>query len=623
LQRSREIAAAIGWLILRNKEKISLTGKVLDSSNFNLPVFGRLRKFMPGENSLMVIIASMIGLAAGLANIVFRTATEFVREMIFVPGEALVNQGGWYLLILPLIPMTGMVMLIPLSLLFPGKVNGYGFTKFLKKVNLEGGVIKFRNVIIKIVSTALTIGTGGSAGVEGPIAQVGGALGSQVGQFFRVSGVRMKVYVAAGCAGGVGAMFNAPIAGVFFAAEIVLLGTYEISSFSALVISSAMATVVSRAYYGESPAFPIPDYHLINPLVEIPLYVLMGIIIGIIAVMHIRIFYAIRDRFVELKLHAQLKPILGAFMVGSLGLLFPQVMGDGYHYIEKVLDGHGLVSVMLALVMMKIIATAITLGSGGAGGVFAPALFVGAVIGGAFGGIAHHLLPTMTANPGAYAAVGIGAFLAASTHAPVTAIFLLFEMTGNYLIIIPIMLTSIIGTVVASKLNHDSIDTVDFSREGIDIHEGMEMAIMKSIKVGAVVSEDVDFISEKANVNQLLAIFRMAEHGFYFPVIDETGRMTGIISMQDVKWILHDENQRLEALVGDVCSRKVLVLTPDENLYSAMSLFDLKGIEEIPVVESTDNRWVVGMLRRRDVIARYNRELLNRGISERKSAVKY
>ncbi|MFN2368891.1 MAG: hypothetical protein ABR605_08085, partial [Desulfurivibrionaceae bacterium] len=143
---------------MRNKEKISLAGKVLDTSSFNLSFLGRLKKFMPGENSLMVIIASMIGLAAGLANIVFRTVTEFVHEMIFVPGEALVSQGGWHVLLLPLIPMTGMVLLIPLSLLFPGKVNGYGFTRFLRKVNLEGGVIKFRNVIIKIISTALTIG---------------------------------------------------------------------------------------------------------------------------------------------------------------------------------------------------------------------------------------------------------------------------------------------------------------------------------------------------------------------------------------------------------------------------------------------------------------------------------
>jgi CIC family chloride channel protein len=601
---------------------MAMAARMPDLTGFKLALMTRLRKFLPGENSLMVIIASAIGLAAGLANIVFRTVTEFVRETIFVPGEALAHQGGWHILLLPLIPMAGMVLLIPLSLMFPGKVNGYGFTKFLKKVNLEGGIIKFRNVIIKIIATSLTIGTGGSAGVEGPIAQVGGALGSQVGQFFRVSGLRMKVYVAAGCAGGVGAMFNAPIAGVFFASEIVLLGAYEMSSFSALVISSAMATVISRAYYGASPAFPIPAYHLINPLVEIPLYILLGIIIGLIAVLHIRIFYAIRDRFAGLQMHPQVKPIFGAFLVGSLAIVFPQIMGDGYEYIEEVLSGHGLLWVMLALILLKIMATAITLGSGGAGGVFAPALFIGAVIGGAFGAIAHTLMPTLTANPGAYAAVGIGAFLAASTHAPLTAIFLLFEMTGNYLIIIPIMLASIIGTVVASKFNHDSIDTVDFSREGIDIHEGMEMAIMKSIKVGAVLTEDVDFISEKANINQLLAIFRMAEHSFYFPVIDDTGRMTGIISMQDVKLILHDETQRMEALVGNVCSRKVLVLTPDDDLYTAMSLFDLKGIEEIPVVEAADNRWVVGMVRRRDVLARYNREVLSRGISEKRSAAR-
>jgi CIC family chloride channel protein len=243
------------------------------------------------------------------------------------------------------------------------------------------------------------------------------------------------------------------------------------------------------------------------------------------------------------------------------------------------------------------------------------------VVGGAFGGIVHLLLPEYTARPGAYATVGIGAFLAASTHSPLTAIFLLFEMTGNYLIPIPIMLTSIIGTVVASRLHEDSIDTVDFSREGIDLHEGREVAIMKSLKVGRVIIEDVDFISEKANVNQLLAIFSQAQDSFYFPVIDESGRMTGIISLQDVKSIIHDEELRLGARVGDICSRKVITLTPDDNLYTAMTLFDVKGIEEIPVVESPHNKWVVGMLKRRDVIAAYNREVLKRGISEKTEAI--
>jgi CIC family chloride channel protein len=518
--------------------------------------------------------------------------------------------------------MFGMVLLIPLSLLFPGKVNGYGFTRFLRRVNLENGVINAKNIFIKIAATAITIGSGNSAGVEGPIAQIGGALGSQVGQKFRVSGTRIKVYIAAGSAGAIAGIFNAPIAGIFFAAEIVLLGTYEISSFAALVIASAMATVVSRAYYGEIPAFPIPDYHMVNPFVEMPLYAIMALILGLLAVVHIRFFYFVRDKFQALPIHAQIKPIIGAFMVGSIGIVFPQVMGDGYEFIELALTGHGIIWLMLALIAMKSIATAITLGSGGAGGVFAPSLFIGAVAGGSFGGIVHYLLPEYTATPGAYATIGIGAFLAASTHAPMTAMFLLFEMTGNYMIIVPIMLTAILATVTASKFYRDSIDTVDFTREGIDIHEGREVAILKSIRVGKALTEEVDFISETANINHLLELFAMAKDSFYFPVINHTGRMVGVVSMQDVKTILHDEEQRVCFLVGAICSRDVISMTPDDNLYEAMQLFDVKGLEEIPVVESKEDPWVLGMIKRRDVIAAYNHEVLKRGISEKAESIR-
>jgi CIC family chloride channel protein len=580
----------------------------------------KFKIFLPGDNTAFMLTAAIIGLLAGLVIILFRESVELVHKVLFIGGSELLGleQGGWRRFLLPLIPMSGMVLLIPLSLLFPGKVNGYGFTKFLRRVNLENGVIKAKNIFIKITATALTIGSGNSAGMEGPIAQIGGALGSQFGQYFRVSGGRMKVYIAAGCAGGVAGIFNAPIAGVFFAAEIILLGTYKISSFSALVVASAMATVVSRAYYGEIPAFPIPDYHLVSPLVELPLYTMMGLLIGMLAVLHIRFFYFVRDRFALIPLHAQAKPVLGAFLVGSIGIFFPQVMGDGYEYIAKVLAGEGLIWVMLLLIALKSVATAITLGSGGAGGVFAPSLFIGAVIGGAFGSLVNSILPDFTASPGAYATVGIGAFLAASTHAPMTAIFLLFEMTGNYLIIVPVMLTAILGTVTANKFYSDSIDTVDFTREGINIHEGREVAILKSIKVGkAISSEDVDFISENANINYLLQLFALAKDSLYFPVVNHTGRMVGVVSMQDVKSILHDEEQRVCHLVGAICSRDVMTLTPEHNLYDAIQLFDVKGIDEIPVVESMDDQWVVGMLKRRDVISVYNREVLRRGISEK------
>ncbi|MDA8160963.1 MAG: chloride channel protein [Desulfobacteraceae bacterium] len=581
----------------------------------------RAQKFLPGENSLMVFIAACIGLGAGLANIGFRSVTELVRRLIFEPGYAFVSQGGWHILLLPLIPMTGMALLIPFSLLFPGEVNGYGFTNFLRKVNLQGGYIGFRTIILRTIACALTIGTGNSAGVEGPIAQVGGALGSQVGRFFRVSSDRMKVYIAAGCAGGVAAMFNAPIAGMFFASEIVLLGTYEMASFSALVIASALATVLSRAYYGAHPAFPITDFTLVNPAAEIPLYILMGVWIGILSVLHIKVFYWVRDWFASLAWHPQLQPVAGGLLIGVIAIFFPQVMGDGYQVIKAALADHVGLGLMAALILLKIVATAVTLGSGGAGGVFAPALFIGAMAGGSFGWLAHHLFPAVTATAGAYAAVGVGAFLAASTHAPLTAIFLLFEMTGDSSIIIPIMLASVIGAVVSARLNHDSIDTVDFSREGIDISEGRETAIMRSIKVGRVMREDVDFIGEEAKIDQLLHLFSLGGRSFYFPVIDQTGAMTGIVSLQDVRNALHDEARRCTATVGEVCARRVVFLTPDDTLYTALSLFDQKGFEELPVVESKEHLWVVGMLKRRDAINAYNAEVVKRGISARSCPV--
>jgi CIC family chloride channel protein len=584
----------------------------------------RYTSFIPGENTRVIFIAAFIGLIAGVLNIVFRTIVHKIDEIFFVGGKALlgIDQGGWHLLLLPLIPISGMVLLIPLSLLFPGEVNGYGFTKFLRKVNLEGGYIRARTIFLKIISTALTIGTGNSAGVEGPIAQIGGAMGSQVGQFFKVSGNRRKVYIAAGCAGGIAGMFNAPIAGVFFASEIVLLGSFEISSFAALVIASSMSTVLTRAYYGAHPAFFIPEYSLVNPYVEIPLYALMAVIMGVLAVFHIRIFYYVRDKYRDWNFPAQLKPITGAFIIGCIGMAFPEIMGDRYDFVEEVLHGKGVAWLLFALIFLKIFATAITLGSGGAGGVFAPALFIGAMIGSTFGSIANKFLPDMTANPGTYATVGIGAFLAASTHAPMTAIFLLFEMTGNYRIIVPLMLTAIIGTMVAKTFNKDSIDTVDFTREGIDIHEGREAAIMKSLRVGSAITEEVDFISERANLNQLFEIFRMAKRSFYFPVVDDSGRLTGIVSMQDIKNLIHSEyRERVGQLVGSICNRDVIFLSHDDTLYTAMKLFDVKGIEEIPVVDDRETKWVMGMLKRRNVIAAYNREVLNRGISEKAESI--
>ncbi|UCD34545.1 MAG: chloride channel protein [Nitrospiraceae bacterium] len=571
----------------------------------------RLLKFRLGEHTVIIAMSIVVGMLSGFANILFRSTMHLVHRVIFDGGSLIlrIGEGGLHTLLLPLLPVSGALLLIPLSLAFRGDVNGYGFPRFIELVNIKGGRVKRRTFFAKILAPALTIGSGGSAGVEGPIAQLGGAVGSFVGQVFKVSGNRIKLLIAAGSAGAVAATFNAPIAGVMFATEIVLLGNYELTSFSAIVISSGLATVVSRAFYGASPAFTVPTYEV--TAFEIPLYILLGLLIGVTAVLYIRVFHWVNDGFDRLKLHPQLKPVLGAFLVGVMGIMFPHVLGDGYEHIEHALEGNIIFSVMAVLIFMKIIATSLTLGSGGAGGVFAPALFIGAMVGGSFGWAVHTLLPAYTATPGAYATVGVGAFLAATTHAPLTAIFLLFEMTANYKIIIPIMFASIIGTLTAKHLFHDSIDTVELTRKGINIHDGREATVLSTIAVGRVMKTDFTTVHEDTDIHELLN--KVAEgDDFYFPAVDDDGLLTGIISLQDIRSVLFEEDLKKLVKVKFIASRNVIVVTPNDNLNSAIEKFALKDLGEIPVVDMFNRRRVVGMLKRGDVITAYNRELLRR-----------
>jgi CIC family chloride channel protein len=564
------------------------------------------------EGTFLVVASAIIGVLAGGTNILFRSSLQLVHDMLFLRGQSLLGiaEGGWHRILLPLLPVAGALLLIPISLLFPGEVNGYGFGSFLETVNIKGGMLKVRNILLKTIAPALTIGSGGSAGVEGPIAIIGGTVGSTVGRILRTSGSRTKLLIAAGSAAGIAATFNAPIAGVMFSTEIVLLGDYAISSFAAIVIASGIATVVSRWYYGASPAFLVPQYEL-RSAAELPLYLVLGLVIGLTAVFYIRTFYRMRDEFDTLKLHPQFKPVFGAFVVGCLGIFLPQIMGNGYEFIESALHENLGFLLLFVLVFVKIVATSITLGSGGAGGVFAPALFIGAMVGGSFGDIVHTFLPQATATPGAYATVGIGAFLAATTHAPLTGIFLLFEMTGNYKIIVPLMFSTIIGTLVSKRFYHDSIDTADLTRKGIKLHAGREHGIMGRIKVGEVMTTDTVTVRPDTTLKSLIETMIEHEH-FYVPVVDATGSMTGIVSIHDVRPVLLEERVTRIVNAGDIATEKVITLTPEDDLNAAMEKFSIKDLEEIPVVSVFDPRRVAGMLRRKDVIAAYNKEVLKR-----------
>jgi len=569
--------------------------------------------FRLGPHTSLIVMAFLIGLLSGGANMLFRSVLEFCKSMILDGGSELLGiyKGGFYRILTPLLPVTGALLLIPLSYRFPGEVKGYGFPGFLEKVNLRDGIIRLRTIILKIIAPSLTIGSGGSAGVEGPIAQIGGGIGSLVGQVFNVSGNRMKLLIAAGAAGGISATFNAPIAGVMFATEIVLLGNFELTSFGAIVVSAGMATAISRVYYGSTPVFSVPEYTL-QGLAETPFYLFLGLVVGPLAVLYIKVFYRAKEYFDNLKINEHLKPVVGAFMIGMVGIFFPQVLGDGYEYIEEALRGEMVFKLMFVLAFLKIFATSVTLGSGGAGGVFAPALFIGAMIGGAFGALVHLLFPAYTASPGAYAMVGVGAFLAAVTHAPLTGMFLLFEMTGNYKIIIPIMFATTIGTFVAHRLFRDSIDTYELARKGINIHAGREVSILSSIKVKDVMRRDFITVRDKVNLKEFVELVIEGGGGFYYPVVNSKGEMVGIISLQDVRKVLFEEYIKEIVKVGELATEDVLVLKPDDDLVKALHHFAEMDIEEIPVVDEKNPKKVIGMLRRGDVISIYNREVLRR-----------
>ncbi len=567
------------------------------------------------EHTILIILSALVGVLAGLANAFLHISMDFVHRVFFthIGGALSLAHGGLHKLWLPLLPIGGALLLIPLSLAFPGEINGYGFPNFIEKVNLKGGFLKIRNIFLKTFSVAITIGSGGSAGVEGPIAVIGGTVGSGVGQYFRASGDRLKLLIAAGAGAGIAATFNAPIAGVMFAVEIVLLGDYEMSSFAAIVIAAAMATVVTRAVYGPNPAFTVPAYHL-KSMAELPLYMVFGVLMGFLGVFYIKVFHGIADQFEKIKIHPQLKPVLGGLFIGVIAIFLPQVMGNGYDIVNLALVGKITFVVVLLLTFFKIFATSITIGSGGAGGVFAPSLFIGAMAGDTYGYLVHWLFPHFTAGPSAYSAVGIGAFLAAATHAPLTGIFLMFEMTGDYQIIVPVMLSAVIGTLVARRLFHDSIDTVPLTKRGINLHAGREVGIMSSIKISDIMRKDFITAQEDTKLDVLINEMINKEN-FYIPVLNAAGMMTGIVSFHDVRLVVTEERVRDIVHAKEIATEDVLVVFPDENLNLAVEKFSAKAIDELPVVARDEPAKVIGMLGRKDVFAAYNREVLKKATS--------
>lgn len=569
-----------------------------------------LSRLKVSEQLFLIILASVVGVGGAFGAIIFRELISFFHLLFLDYGKSVLSGvTDYWIVLIPLIPALGGLLVGPLTYRWAKETRGHGVPEVMESVALKGGVIRPKVAVVKSLASSICIGSGGSAGREGPIVQIGSALGSTLGQFFKMSGGRMKILVGCGAAAGISATFNAPIAGVLFALE-VILGDFAIQTFSPVIISSFVASVISRAFLGNFPAFLVPAYDLVS-VWEIPLYMVLGLLAGAVSVLFIRFLYKSEDLFETLKIKGYLKPALGGLLLGTIAIFYPQVFGVGYEGINAALHENMFWGVMLLLIFFKIVATSLTLGSGGSGGIFAPSLFIGAMLGGFFGNVVHTLFPQVAATPGAYALVGMSAMVAGTTHATLTAMLIIFEMTGDYRIILPLMLASVLSTLLAHRLKRESIYTLKLVRKGISLRGGRDVSILTSTFVREVMSRSWEAISQSMPMGQLLRLVEESRFSFY-PVVNSTGGLEGILSLQDVKRLITKRGLEDLVIVKDVMPGYVQTLTEDETLASALQKFGLQDVEALPVVDKENPRKLVGVLKRSDIVTFYNKKLLER-----------
>lgn len=585
---------------------------ILDSINPTNWV-SSLQKRHLSESTSIIITSVIVGIGAGLGAVFFRWLIESVQTFSY---ETLVsNLGSLQPYRLILIPAAGGAIIGPLIYFFAKEAKGHGVPEVMAAVAIDGGRIRPRVALVKSLASAICIGTGGSVGREGPIAQIGSTLGSMIGQWLNLSDERVRNLVACGAAGGIAATFNAPIAATIFSLE-VILGQFHVTYFGSVVISAVTADVIAHFFEGNLRAFSIPVYTLVNPL-ELVFYVLLGILAAFLAFGFSRILYFSEDIWDKLPFPEYIKPALGGVLVGLLGLLtykidgFPRIFGVGYESITDALHGNLAWQITLGLFLFKLLATITTLGSGGSGGVFAPSLFMGAMLGEGFGNAVNVLFPAITAPPGAYAVVGMAAFFAGAAHAPITAVLILFEMTGDYQIILPLMLATVMSTLISRVISPQSIYTLKLARKGIHIENGQDIDILQSVTVGEIMTTQMDVVKSDMPLSELALEFdRTHHHGF--PVVTAEGSLAGIVTLQDFRKAIEKDTQMDRPVLEIATTSGILVTYPQESMGEALRRLSARGVGRLPVLKNRNEHKLVGVLRRSDVIRAYDRAITNR-----------
>ncbi|MEW6221354.1 MAG: chloride channel protein [Thermodesulfobacteriota bacterium] len=589
-------------------------------------------RLAPREGMLLVVMAAAVGAGTGLAAVLFIRLIASIQSLCYLSAGQLVPAVKAWLYLL--VPAAGALIVGPIITNFAIEAKGHGVPEVLQALLLRGGRIRPRVAIAKIIASALCIGTGGSAGREGPIVQVGSALGSSVGQLFHLSDERIKNLVACGAAAGIAATFNAPIAGVAFATE-VLLGQMQVIMFGNVVLSAVSAAIVSRVFLGDRPAFQVPTYTMASPW-EILLYGALGVLAALVGILFIRMLNAFEGAFDRWRCNDNLKPAVGAVLLGLVGLIYlqvpgrlfpgvdglepgsplignmPHVYGSGFPFIEEVLQGRAPFWLLALLILVKPLATSCTLGSGNSGGVFAPSLFTGAMLGGFFGHLAGTFFPQIAGEVGAYALVGMAAVFSATARAPFTAMLIVFEMSNDYHLILPLMAAGLVASSLAQWLHPDSIYTMRLTRRGIRFDQGRDLDVMQGVVVEEVMNAHPVTVHMDQSVAETFVAFQET-HLVGFPVMANDEDLYGIITLQDMERALARPDVNIRQLkVKDVATPSPVTVFPDEPVWSAIRKMAPRDLARLPVVSRHAPGKLLGLISRSDILRAYEVGLMHK-----------
>lgn len=597
-----------------------------------------LDKLPLGEGLILVILAVMVGAGTGLAAVFFIRLISFINLFSYGDIGSLFPQWGrvWFIII----PVAGALITGPIIAHFAVEARGHGVPEVMQALIQNGGRIRPRVAIAKIVASALCIGTGGSAGREGPIVQVGSALGSSVGQWLRLSDGRIRNLVACGAAAGIAATFNAPIAGVVFATE-VLMSELQVTVFGNVMLSAVSASIVSQIFLGARPAFGVPTYVLHSPW-EMLLYVALGLLAALVGIGFIRLLDTVENLFDSWRFPEFAKPAVGALLLGVLAYGYPHVSslvsvygaetrlglplidniphiyGSGFEFLDHVLKGQAPFWLLTLLIVLKPLATSFTLGSGNSGGVFAPSLFTGAMLGGSFGYLCQALFPGMGLEVGAYALVGMAAVFAATARAPLTSMLIVFEMSNDYRLILPLMAAGMVASSVAQWLQGESIYTIKLIKRGIRFGLGRDLDVMQGVRVEEMMKTMPVTVDINQSVAELFALFQETNlRGF--PVLSGE-ELYGIVTLQDMERTIarldrtvHRRDVSLKDLrVWDVATPNPVTVFPDEPIWVAIRKMSPRDLERLPVVDRDNPRQMLGLISRSDILRAYDLGLMRK-----------